>query len=156
MRLLAAGLLAAPIFCFAVSVCSAVQSGPDLAGSWQSVELLAPAPKPNQRTTIEGLFVVRNEGGRSAPPSRVSIYLRPDRTGVNVRDASVSRFLRTLNVPTLIPGQRWNGRIAYELEPGLDAAGLRLTVVLDASWAAADVNRSNNEVTSSPIAPRTL
>lgn len=135
------------------TVHSAIPSGPDLVATWESAQLLAPAPKPNQRTTIEGLFVVRNAGNQGAPASRVRVYLRPDRPGVNVRDARVSRFLTTLDVPALLPGQRWNGRLAYELEPGLDAAGLRLTVVTNASGVVADANAANNEATSSPIPP---
>ncbi len=136
---------------FGASFASAA-SGPDLAVSWQRAELLAPAPKPNQRTTIEGVFVVSNVGDQAAPASRVAVYLRPDRLRINVRDGRVSRWLTTLEVPALLPGQKWNGRAAVGLEPGLDAAGLRLTAVANSSGVVADGNGGNNEGTSSVIA----
>lgn len=135
------------------AVRSAVQSGPDLTSVWQSAELLAPAPKPNQRTAIEAIFTVRNEGDQSAPASRASLYLRPNLARVNVRDPRVSRFLTSVDVPALLPGQQWNGRVAYGLEPGLDAAGLRLTLVVNSSGFVPDSNARNNESTSAPIAP---
>lgn len=133
------------------SLCTAA-AGPDLVPTWRRAELLAPAPKPNQRTTIEGTFTVRNVGDMTAPPSRVSVYLRPDRPRINVRDPRVSRFLQSLDVPLLVPGQVWNGRIAVGLEPGLDAAGLRLTVVANSSGTVPDGERGNDEATSSVIA----
>jgi hypothetical protein len=133
------------------SICSAVAPGPDLTGSWRSVRMLAPAPKPNYSTILEGVFVVRNDGDRVARGARAVVYLRPDRTDLDVRDARVSRQIRVFDLPTLVPGQRWNGRVAPKLEPGLDYTGLRLTVVVDTGRGARDVNPANDQVTSDPI-----
>ena len=64
---------------------------------------------------------------------------------------SASRLIKTIDLPPLLPGQRWNGRVAPLLEPGLDAAGLRLTVVLDTGRGVPDINHANDQVTSDPI-----
>ena len=56
MRIPTLSLLVPAGVLLAASVCSALDSGPDLTGSWRSVQMLAPAPKPNQPTILEGIL----------------------------------------------------------------------------------------------------
>lgn len=148
MRIPVRSLLVSAGVLLSASVCWALAAGPDLTGSWRSVQMAGRAPKPDQSTLLDGMFVIRNEGNRLAPASRATVYLHADRVGFNARNPRLSRFIKTVDVPVLVPGQQWNGRVTCGLEPGLDVAGLRLTVVLDADG---DTKRSNDQLTSDVI-----
>jgi hypothetical protein len=146
-------LVAIPAIMLPVAPLSAQGAGDaDLTGVWyRQPQLLAPAPKPNQRTSIESAIAVQNVGGRVAVPSRIRFYLVSNRPNVNPLDPFVSRFLDEQVVPALVPGERWNGSLNYQMSPGSDPAGLRVVAVLNATGTVRETNRQNNLGTSQVI-----
>ena len=122
---------------FVTKIGEALAEGPDLTGSWSSLN----KKWFRGRCLLRGNFVVENQGNATAGDSILKFYLSED----DILDEG-DMDLKEVAVGELDAGQSQNKRFFALLPKGLDPAGRYVIAVVDATDAVTETNENNNQI----------
>ena len=120
--------------------------GPGFSGLWGEIRLEVLHQGKKKSSKIDAELVVFNPGGEMAADSVINVYISDDEIfdSNDVLVQTVKRFRE------LKPGESRIERIKFKTKD-VDASGMRLIAILDATNVVDEANEANNTIVSDPL-----
>jgi hypothetical protein len=122
-------------------------TGPDLSGSWVSLDQTCSSSSKGLKCRLTGAFSVGNTGGHASSSTYVLFYLSDDPTF----DGGKDLFLKKVSTGRIQPGANKAIKLSLNLPAGSTAAGKYVIAVIDAEQKVVEEVEGNNEIPLGPI-----
>ena len=122
------------------------KSGPDLTGSWISLDQTCKQINKNQKCFLFGSLKITNNGGQDASSANLKLYISED--GVyDGRDT----FLRQSTTGKIKAGESKTKKLNHSLPLGEKASGKYIIAVIDEDHIFPELDGGNNTIVFGPI-----
>ncbi len=120
--------------------------GPGFSGVWGTIQVSVKNQGSKQSSRIDGDLIVFNPGGELAARSEIDIYLSADGQ-LDANDLLVETVRRFAE---LQPGESRVAQVKVKVN-NVDARGMKLIAILDATNVVPEANEDNNVIVSGPL-----
>ncbi len=120
--------------------------GPGFSGIWETVQVKVTSRGNRVSSKIDGDLIVFNPGGEPAARSQIDVYLSSD----SQLDPADELIQTVKKFRELKPGESRTERIKAKVK-NMDANGMHLIAVLDATDLVPEANEENNVIVSDPM-----
>ena len=128
------------------SATPSLSSGPDLTGTWTTLNQTCRNSGTSFKCKIKGKLSVQNAGQQEAKSSFVGYYLSD-----NSDFESSDTFLKKAATGKIKAGKSKNKSISYSFPKGSSASGKYIIAVIDAGNTVAEPDEANNTISFGPL-----